>query len=160
MHNGTFGVQTILKKRNSCGMKFLSKCTVFAVANWWHINIISRRYFWSGRKKRYCRFGGYQLLKHTNIRKFYPFFLNPSSSQCNWSLFKFLSIQVLLRVCSPDLLMSELDSIRAASLHAVPPHHDQRRVGVRRLALVQCFYCCSGQTSAIVRVPESMWAQA
>lgn len=79
-----------------------------------------------------------------DIRKFYPFFCNLLSSQRD-CLFTFLSIQVLLRVCSPDLLMSELDSIRAASLHTVPPHHDQRRVGVRRLVLVQCFYCVAGR---------------
>ena len=62
----------------------------------------------------------------------------------------FPSIQVLFVVCSPDLLMSELDSIRVASLHAVPPHHDQRRVGVRRLVLVQRFYCVTGR-------PRPLW---
>lgn len=51
---------------------------------------------------------------------------------------------------STDLLMIESDSIWAASLHTVPTHHKQRWVGLRKLVLVQCFYC-------VVSRPQPLW---
>lgn len=45
------------------------------------------------------------------------------------------------RVCSPDLLMSELDSIRAPA--SMLCHREHRGAGVRKPVLAQCFYCAA-----------------